>query len=282
MAGEVVQALWVGSRLSSMEQLSICSFLRHGHPVHLYAFSPIENVPEGTIVRSAAEILPESEVFIYRRGPGKGSKAAFSDPFRYRLLLERGGWWTDLDMVCVRPLEFNDEHVYGCERTRDGAAAVNVALFRAPAGSPIVRRCDERVRQIDKSTAKWGHFGPVLTRNVLAELQQPVRMLPPDYFYPIDYWHVEQFLCDTPLPTDCHAIHLWNSQWLYYGLDPDARYAPDSLYEGLRREYLPAGWEGSLKPRGLGWHLAASGRRFLRSPRRWLQNLGTPSYQAAS
>ena len=282
MAGEVVQALWVGSRLSSMEQLSICSFLRHGHPVHLYAFGPMANVPEGTTVRSAAEILPESEVFIYRRGPGKGSTAAFSDPFRYRLLLERGGWWTDLDMVCVRPLQFEDEHVYGCERTRDGGPAVNVALFRAPAGSPIVRRCDERVRQIDKSTAKWGHFGPVLTRNVLAEMKHPVKMLPPEYFYPIDYWHVEQFLCDTPLPAECHAIHLWNSQWLYHGHDPDGRYPADSLYERLRREYLPSGWERSLQPRGVGWHLAASGRRFLRSPRRWLRELGRPSYQAAS
>ena len=57
---------------------------------------------------------------------------------------------------------------------------------------------------------------------------------------------------------------------------------PDSLYERLRRDYLPAGWEKSLEPRGLGWHWAASGRRFLRSPQKWLQTLGAPSYQAAS
>jgi hypothetical protein len=281
MSEEIVQALWIGDRLSSMEQLSICSFLRHGHPVHLYAFQPIAGVPEGTTVRSAAEILPANEVFIYHRGPGKGSTAAFSDPFRYRLLLERGGWWTDLDMVCVRPLRFADDHVYGCERLRDGGAAVNVALFKAPAGSPIVRRCSERVGQIDKQTAKWGHFGPVLTRQVLDELNVPVRRLSPEHFYPIDYWHIDQFLAPTELPTECHAIHLWNSQWLFHGLDPDDRYRPDSLYERLRSEYLPAGWEKTLRPRGLGWRLAASGRRFLRSPRKWLRTLWTPSYQAA-
>jgi hypothetical protein len=113
-------------------------------------------------------------------------------------------------------------------------------------------------------------------------MKHPVRTLPPEYFYPIDYWRVEQFLRDTPLPTECHAIHLWNSQWLYHGLDPDARYPANSLYERLRHEYLPAGWEKSLEPRGFGWHLVASGRRFLRSPRKWLRTLGAPSYQAAS
>ena len=40
-----------------MEQLSICSFLRDGHPMRLYAFGPIANVPEGIEVRSATEIL---------------------------------------------------------------------------------------------------------------------------------------------------------------------------------------------------------------------------------
>jgi hypothetical protein len=281
MEGEVVQALWVGDRLSSMEQLSICSFLRHGHPVNLYAFGPIEGVPHGTTVLSAAEILPESEVFIYRRGPGKGSKAAFSDPFRYRLLRERGGWWTDLDMVCVRPLQFADDHVYGCERVRGGSADVNVALFKAPANSPIIRRCDERVSQIDKDNAKWGHFGPVLTRSVLEELNVPVRRLTPEYFYPIDYWHIEEFLRPTQLPPECHAVHLWNSQWLHLGLDPDERYAEDSLYERLRREYLPPGWERELRPRGLSWRLAASGRRFLRSPRSWVRSLFAGGQQAA-
>jgi hypothetical protein len=158
---------------------------------------------------------------------------------------------------------------------------VNVALFKAPAGSPIIRRCNDRVRRIDKSNAKWGHFGPVLTRNVLDELKLPVRKLPPEYFYPIDYWNVAEFLCDTRLPADCHAIHLWNSQWLYLGVDPDGRYPADCLYERLRQQYLPAGWEATLQPRGVSWRLAASGRRFLRSPRNWLKSLTAPSSQAA-
>jgi mannosyltransferase OCH1-like enzyme len=29
-----------------------------------------------------------------------GSYAGFADHFRYKLLLEKGGWWPDLDMPC--------------------------------------------------------------------------------------------------------------------------------------------------------------------------------------
>src|SRR5947209_19531078 len=39
---------------------------------------------------------------------------------RWSSLLERGGWWTDLNVVCIWPLRFEDGHIFGCEWTRDG------------------------------------------------------------------------------------------------------------------------------------------------------------------
>ena len=70
--------LWIGSRLSALERLSIASFLANGHPVHLYAYGPIEGIPAGTTLRDAREILPESEVFTYSEGFGKGSPSGSS------------------------------------------------------------------------------------------------------------------------------------------------------------------------------------------------------------
>ena len=115
-----VQSLWIGAALSTMERLSIRSFLAQGHPFHLYVYAEVENVPAETTLLDARSILPESEIFVYAKGIGKGSYAAFSDLFRYKLLLERGGWWVDLDMVALRPFEFDRQHVFGYESAGRG------------------------------------------------------------------------------------------------------------------------------------------------------------------
>jgi glycosyl transferase-like sugar-binding protein len=267
MAGaEVIQSLWIGSRLSSMEQLCICSFLRQGHPFHLYAFGPLENVPEGTELKSAEEILPASEVFTYRRGRGKGNPSAFSNLFRYKLLLERGGWWSDLDVVCLQRLEFTAEHVLGCQRRPDREPAVNVGLVRAPAGSPLMRRCYERAAALDKSQAKWGDLGPGVARRALRDVDVSAELLPPEVFYPVDYWNIESLVRPYEIPDACQAIHLWNSEWRHASLDPDERFATDSLYERLRAAYLPSGWEETLQPSNFSSRLRQAGFRWLRAP----------------
>ena len=38
---EPIQFLWVGPRLSRLEQLSLQSFVSHGHPVHLFTYGPV-------------------------------------------------------------------------------------------------------------------------------------------------------------------------------------------------------------------------------------------------
>ena len=47
--------------------------------------------------------------------PDSGSLAAFSNLFRYKLLLERGGWWVDTDVICLRPFRVRDELVIASE-----------------------------------------------------------------------------------------------------------------------------------------------------------------------
>ena len=46
---QIIQGLWVGPELSVMEQLSVSSFLRHGHQYHLYVYDDVKNVPAGTL-----------------------------------------------------------------------------------------------------------------------------------------------------------------------------------------------------------------------------------------
>src|SRR5437870_1345057 len=100
---KIVQGLWIGPELSVMEQLSVASFMRNGHEYHLYVYDDVKNIPAGTVIKDASEILPASRIFQYKHFP---TYAGFSNFFRYKLLLERGGWWIDTDTVCLKPFDF--------------------------------------------------------------------------------------------------------------------------------------------------------------------------------
>lgn len=253
--GDVVQSLWIGPRLSTMERLSIRSFLDHGHAVDLFTYGEVEGVPPGTNVLSGEDVLPAQDIFRYRQGPGQGSVAAFSNCFRYRLLLERGGWWSDLDVVCLGRLEFGAEHVVAHERSPSAGVLVGTALFRAPAGSPLMEYCWRESAAVDRSTVTWGQIGPHLLTRAVATVGVPELVLAPEAFFPVDFWQVWRLVLDREVPAGSHALHLWNSQWRQHRLDPDAIYDSASIYELLKRRHGVRPPRGA--PRGPGWRSLA-------------------------
>jgi hypothetical protein len=253
-----------------MERLSIQSFLDHGYAFHLYTYRTVENVPAGAIVLPGEDILPANEIFCYQKGFGKGSYAAFSNCFRYKLLLERGGWWTDLDCVCIRPMDFSDEHVVGNERTPEGVVRTNNGLIKAPRGSRLMAYCCNACQKVDLARIIWGQIGPRLMTQAVATAGVPVRLLDPVAFDPVDYWNVWQLISAERLPRDCYAVHMWNSRWRHEHLDPDAVYAPTCIYERLKRRYGIASPPGAV--RGPGWHSRA---------RHWWRHLKSPRRKAA-
>jgi len=107
-----VNFLWIGDSIGKMEQLTLKSFLDHGHESVLWAYNTkLANVPAGVQVQDAREIIPEDRVFSYT-GTGdcrKGSYGGFSDIFRYYLLLKIGGWYCDMDVTCLNSFEEIDK-----------------------------------------------------------------------------------------------------------------------------------------------------------------------------
>jgi hypothetical protein len=107
----IVHGLWIGETLGKMELLTLRSFVRYGHEFHLWLYDDIATpLPAGVVVQDASEIIPRKAVFQraetdFETGVGKGSYGApFSDLFRYKLLYEKGGYWADMDVTCLRPL----------------------------------------------------------------------------------------------------------------------------------------------------------------------------------
>lgn len=256
---EPVQCLWIGERLSKVEQICYSSFLHHGHPVHLYCYSEIEGIPEGVMVFDANTIIPESGIFMHRNG----SVAPFADLFRWKLLRDKSGYWIDSDLVCMKPFDFEGDIVFGYECFR--VAAIGVLKFPEQHAlcefmyqkalhpnrflpfdtfedkkKKILRTIKGRNRDFG-----WGgSAGPQAFTQVLKHFDLGCHGFPYTYFYPVACHHWESIFDDTlkddkQLFKHTYAVHLWNEMIRRNPeFDKDADFHPDSLFEHFKRLYL--------------------------------------------
>ncbi len=236
---KIIQGLWIGSELSVMEQLSISSFLLNGHDYHLYVYDDLKYIPAGTVVMDASEILPPSSIFQYKRRP---SYAGFSNFFRYKLLLERGGWWSDSDTICLKPFDFSDDYVFSSEINHRGREVVNNGVIKAPVGSVVMAYAWKVCQTKNPARLVWGETGPRLMAKAVKRFGLEKCQMNSQAFCPIDYegWHkVLQPGLELLFDERTYAIHLWNEMWRLAGQDKNAQYHPTCLYEKLKRNYLP-------------------------------------------
>ncbi len=234
----VIQGLWIGSELSVMERLSIASFINNGHEYHLYVYDDVRNVPGGAIVRDGNEILPASMIFRYET---QKSFSAFSNFFRYKLLLERGGWWADSDMVCLKPFDFRHEYVFSSEMA-NGKEFINCGVIKTPRGSPAMEYAWNICRAKVPSNLVWGEVGPRLMSESIKRLSLESFVMRSWIFCPFGYKEWDAVLNPNKVRnlggSRTYAIHLWNEMWRRNQKDKNQSYHPDCLYERLKRKYL--------------------------------------------
>lgn len=222
----VIQGLWYGSTvLGQMERLSIASFLHHGHPYHLYSYDEIQNLPAGAVQMDARDIHPHFEMI--RNRDGKVLGAAFSDLFRYKLLYERGHFWADLDVVCIRPFEFAENVVLAAERHRPNVElkyrvhpheniGINCNVMRFPEGSAEMAYCYEEALHFDRSNLVFGEIGPELTTRCALKFGLQRFIKPPATFNPVNYFDFRDLVNPRRKPSftsATYAIHLWSGAW---------------------------------------------------------------------
>src|SRR5262245_45546789 len=97
----VFHGFWHGPPIGPILHACLTSFIGMGHSYELFTYEWVA-VPDGVRLRNAGEIIPKDDLF-YWENPvtGKSDISPFSDLFRFKLLYERGGWWSDLDAICL-------------------------------------------------------------------------------------------------------------------------------------------------------------------------------------
>lgn len=242
---EILRSLWIGEPLGPIERLSMSSFLGHGHEYQLYCYGDVPGIPAGVKVMDAREILPEDSIFRYERGPGKGSVSAFSNLFRYKLLLEKGGWWVDTDVVCLKPFDFPDPVVIASEHSWWGAK-VSSGILRLPRAHAIARQCFEIAGRADRASLNWGDIGPRLLQRVVKASGHMYSVQDPGVFCPIPWrkWRLllrgDPRACSRYISEATCAVHLWHEMWRRAGLDRQAEF-PEMSYMSQLVRACPAG-----------------------------------------
>ncbi|HJG03673.1 MAG TPA: hypothetical protein K8V99_03675 [Megamonas funiformis] len=255
---EAIQMLWVGKKLSSIEQLSIRSFLANGHPVHLYVYEDVVGIPEGTTVLDANKIISSTQIFKVA-----GSYALFADLFRWKLLLDKGGYYSDMDVICIKPFTFEDDIIIGWEKNGDfltqtimkfppqnplveimyNSAKYPTKIFKHDNWKTILKKLYYLFSRKEVKAIGWGESaGPLALTRAYKQYDNNISPLDSNVFYPIPWTMARKiiepnFTTIDNLPKNTHAIHLWNEVWRREGIDKNREYPSNTLLGELFNKY---------------------------------------------
>lgn len=250
----IVQSLWVGNPLSDMETYCIRSFMNAGHEFHLYTYGKVKNIPNGVIIKNGNEIMPAKDIFRL-----KETFLPFSDIFRYKMLYEKGGYWVDLDMICIKKLDFKEPFVFSSERTiQKGAYKMkvpyvpNIGILKAPPQSDFYKELYEKCMEhhkkgINKDKIKYMR----ILRDTIDKYNYHNYVKEPSYFCHLDWWYAKDAFLDLPslrpkygvpgktlqsMFNGPYTVHFWRDLVTKkYKLDTNGTYPPNSLWEQMKR-----------------------------------------------
>lgn len=219
---EEVHGLWIGERLSSMELLTISSFIQQGYIFNLWLYGSLTHpLPAGCVVHDASTIIPAEKIFRYKNvsqfGTGKGSVSGFSDIFRYKLLYEIGGWWVDMDVTCLKQFVYDEPYFF---RHHHSLPLVG-NIMKAPKGSQLMLECyEEALATVDENNADWHKPIEILSRNVHKHQLEKYIV---DGMSNTDEWHLLQTYVWKNLSFDpqWHFVHWCNEVWRANGFSKE-------------------------------------------------------------
>ena len=247
----IISSLWIGSKLTRLEIYCIKSFLKLGYDFHLYVYSHIDNIPDGTIIMNANEIIDEDDIFFLN-----GSLATFSDLFRYKLLYEVGGIWTDLDMIALKRFDFEEPFIFSSERTIQKGAykleapyVTHIGILKAPPKSEFYKELYEICVEIqDKGKNKETIRYMRVLRDLVKKYQYEKYVRPPSDFCNLNWWDTKDVFFKNDfrikygvepktkeeLLSQSYTIHFWRSLATNkYKLDLNKIYNKNSFWELL-------------------------------------------------
>lgn len=166
----VVNCLWMGSpKLSNLELLTLKSFTSMNVEIHLWHYDPIvTEIPKEVLLKNANEIIPREKTYKTPKkmmlGFGGGTYVGFSDVFRYKVLYEHGGWWSDMDVTLLKPIEdITDDYWF----RNHGVLSTVGNIMKVPKQSELMKKCyDQASEEMNENQDDWHHAIRILCYHI--------------------------------------------------------------------------------------------------------------------
>ena len=237
-----INGLWISEsdELPIMAVMSINSYIKHGHVFVLWSYrQDYVNLPKNCILRDANEIIPWTMAY----KDVLDTYAHFSDLWRWKFLYENGGFWTDLDVICLKDEIPQIDGIHLCKMGTDiDSTMVGTLMF--PKNHIVCKTMYEICQKPYEITefdfgdllklkkkalkkykthedrmhycpypATYRMFGAVIIKYNLSQ-----KVLPHEYVYPVKYEELNKLtapafkLAQFTTP-NTFAIHLWYSHF---------------------------------------------------------------------
>jgi hypothetical protein len=202
---------------SYIHYLSIltCKYINNPDTINLYTHYTIKNNTEWwykiqKIVNIVYVEIP-NDIF----GNKIEKYQHMSDIIRLEKLIEYGGIYLDLDVICVRPLYilFKNKCVLGIQCPNTEYEGLCNAVILAEKNSVFLNKWLYEYHNFDKS--KWDYHSVKLPLKLSKVYPNEIKILENKFFFPFDWNHTE-FCISRRLDytmTHCFTFHLWESLW---------------------------------------------------------------------
>jgi len=148
----------------------------------LKVYDKVKNIPESAIIKDANGIIPQNEMFV----DGFGGYVNFSNRFRYKMLYKIGGWWVDMDTICLKPFDFETDYVFSSETSDPfSRKLVNTTYIRSLPGAKFLNDCLDFLDKRGIENLHWGELGVNLISRMIFRNGLGEYVKEPEIFCPV-------------------------------------------------------------------------------------------------
>lgn len=223
----LIHLIWLGSPPPQNVQLAVSSWQKH-HPtweVKLWTEKDLIDFRWSS---------PRTEAY-FKNGKNWAEK---SDIFRFEILYQYGGIYSDTDVICLKsldPLLHTGAAFIACFESnkikRLGRPLIGSAIVAATQGHSVIKSCIDHSKSAEEAPHIHQHIrsgpGPIslASYEALEAGRTDVLLLPCSYFYPLP-WEKRLATLEEVIENirpESFAIHLWEGSWF------DSYHPPTSL-----------------------------------------------------
>ncbi len=172
----VFRGFWHGPPLTVVHRACLQSFVNYGHVFELYAYEFIDAGP-GITIKDAGLVMARDELFYFSNPIIEELEVApFSDLFRLKVLLQYGGWWCDVDTMCLSKGMPDCRYAWARDNPEFHPKLVSNGVLCFPPGDPIIELAYNRAYQMKDSIHQRTQLGAEILTPVLKQLGMPLDM----------------------------------------------------------------------------------------------------------